>query len=112
MKVRAERENGALTVFVEGRIDSATVSEFQNTAESAITDEDQTVLMDLENLSYINSTGLRAVLLIAKNLWTRDAKFILYSPADTIRQVFAIAGFDKILQICDTREEALAAAGK
>ena len=110
MEVKTERDDGALILVVEGRIDSSTVSEFQHATESAITDNDTAVLVSLEKLSYINSTGLRAVLLIAKDLWERDARFALYAPAEPIHQVFAIAGFDKIIQICETRAEALAAA--
>ena len=40
-----------------------------------IEDGDRAVIMDFENLSYISSAGLRAVLMTAKNLWKRDAKF-------------------------------------
>ncbi len=107
MQVRTERESDVLVATVTGRIDSATVSEFQHLMEAAITDDDSKVIVDLENLSYINSAGLRAVLVIAKNLWKRDARLALFSLQSSIQEVFTIAGFDKIIQICGSKAEAL-----
>ena len=107
MEVRTVREDNVLVATIHGRIDSATVSEFQHLLETAISDEDSAVIIDLENLNYINSAGLRAVLVIAKNLWKRDAKLALYSLQSSIQEVFSIAGFDKIIQICGSKTEAL-----
>ena len=110
MKVTTEREDSILNAVVEGRIDSATVSEFQHTVESAIADDDKAVLIGLQDLAYINSSGLRAILLIAKKLWKRDAKFVLYAPGSVVEEVLTIAGFDKIIQICASKDDALATA--
>ena len=89
MKVTTEREDSILNAVVEGRIDSATVSEFQHTVESAIADDDKAVLIGLQDLAYINSSGLRAILLIAKKLWKRDAKFVLYAPGSVVEEGFS-----------------------
>ncbi len=107
MKVTTEREDDVLVATIDGRIDSATVSEFQHLLETAITDDDNMVIVDLENLSYINSAGLRAVLIVAKTLWKRDARLALYSLQSSIQEVFTIAGFDKIIQICSNKADAL-----
>ncbi len=107
MEVRTEQEDDVLVTIVNGRIDSATVSEFQHLMERAITDDIKRVVVDFENLSYINSAGLRAVLVITKSLWTRKAKLALHSLQPSIQEVFSIAGFDKIIQVCASRAEAL-----
>ena len=69
------------------------------------------MVVDLAGLSYISSAGLRAVLLTAKSLSRRSAKFALCSPSKPIREVFEISGFDKIIDIHDTREAAVSAVG-
>ena len=83
MEVRTERQDGTLVAEVEGRIDGVTAREFEDTMKSAISEEDAAVIMDLEGVSYVSSAGLRAILLIAKDLGKRDAKFALCSLAET-----------------------------
>ncbi len=111
MEVRTERGKGALIAEVEGRIDGVTAREFEDTMKSAISAEDAAVIVDLEGVSYVSSAGLRAILLIAKDLGKRDAKFALCALTGPIQEVFDIAGFDKIIKIHGTRAEAVTAAG-
>ena len=76
---------------------------------TSIEDSDRAVIMDFEKLVYISSAGLRAILLTAKSLQSRDAKLVLCSLSEQIREVFEISGFDKVLAIHPTRAAALAA---
>ena len=109
MEVSTERENGTLVARVDGRIDGATARDFEDAMQNAIMDDDRAVVVSLEGLSYISSAGLRAILLIAKTLWKRDAAFALCSLDDTVTEVFKIACFDKIIQIHPTQADAVAA---
>ena len=111
MEIKTEREGGTLVVQVEGRIDGVTDPEFENTIKTAISENDRAVIINFEDVAYISSAGLRAVLLIAKHLGQRDAKFALYALGALIREVFEISGFDHIIQLHGTKEEALAATG-
>jgi len=106
--VKIEQENGTLITKVEGRIDGANAREFEDAVKSAIGESSHAVIMDLEDLAYISSAGLRVILLTAKDLWKRDAKFALCSLPDPIREFVEIAGFDKIIQVYVSRAEALA----
>ena len=112
MELTIEREGGAVTAKVNGRIDSTNARDFEEAIRTSIEDGDLTVVMDLENLSYISSAGLRAVLMTAKTLWKRDAKFSLCSLSGPVKEVFEISGFDKIIPIHDTRDAALASASE
>lgn len=109
METKIEREDGTLVVQVDGRIDGVTAPEFENAIKTAIGESDRAVIVNFESVSYISSAGLRAVLLIAKYLGQRDAKFALYALGELIREVFEISGFDHIIQLRATKEEALAA---
>ena len=108
MDVTTERQDGVLSARVSGRIDGSNVAEFEAAVRAAIEDGDRAVIMDLEKLSYISSAGLRAVLLTAKSLWKRNAKFVLCSLSAQIREVFEISGFDKIITLHASSAEALA----
>lgn len=109
--IDSERDNGVLTVKVRGRVDGTNANDFQNAVKEELRDEDSVVMLDMEDLSYISSAGLRVVLMIAKALERRQAKFMIYSLSDSIRNVFEISGFDKIIGVFDSREQALASVG-
>ncbi len=95
MDVTTERQDGVLSVQVGGRIDGASASEFEEAIRTSIEESDRAVIVDFEKLVYISSAGLRAILLTAKSLDNRNAKFALCSLSDQIREIFEISGFEK-----------------
>ncbi|MCE2482591.1 MAG: STAS domain-containing protein [Alphaproteobacteria bacterium] len=107
--VTTERHDDVLSADVGGRIDGSSAAQFEEAIRTAIEDSDRAVIMDFEKLVYISSAGLRAILLTAKSLQSRDAKLVLCSLSEQIREVFEISGFDKVLAIHPTRAAALAA---
>ena len=109
MEVRMERRGGALLAVPEGRIDSATARDFESKMKAAIQDDDRAVVLNLSQLSYISSAGLRAVLLVAKQLSQSNTKFALFALGELTREVFEISGFDRIIQIHESKADALAA---
>ena len=108
MDVTTERQDGVLSAQVGGRIDGTNASEFEEAIRTAIEESDRAVIVDFEKLAYISSAGLRAILLTAKSLDNRNAKFALCSLSDQIREVFETSGFDKVIAIHSSKAEALA----
>ena len=109
MNVTTEREDGVLSVQVEGRIDGSTVLAFQEAIETALEDGDRALIVDCEGLSYIGSAGLRTMLAMAKAASNRDARFALCALSEPVLRIFEKSGFDTILTIRPSRAEALAA---
>ncbi len=109
MEVETERQGETLIAKTDGRVDGANAREFQTALDAAIEDDDSAVVLDMERLSYISSAGLRVILLTAKTLQGQDRKFAICSLSDSIREVFEISGFDKIISIHPSQVEAVAA---
>ena len=108
MRVTSERRDGVLWLCVSGRINILNATQFEETVADAIEDGDRAVILDLENLVYISSAGLYAVLKIAKITWKRDMEFALCALSDVVHLVFERIGFTSIIAIHSTRAEALA----
>ena len=108
MQLKSERQDTILTIRVEGRIDGANAREFEEAVRTSITENDYTVIIDFEKITYISSAGLRAVLLIAKTFGKQNIKFALYSLSDSIKEIFEISGFDQIIAIFESRAKVLA----
>ncbi len=111
MEISTEREGTLLVARAVGRLDSINAREFDDALKSAISDSDQVLIMDLEEVSYVSSAGLRVILLTAKTLQQRSAKLLICSLAEPIREVFEISGFDKIIPIHANLGEAKASIG-
>ena len=109
MEVKTERHGYTLIAKVEGRVDGANAREFQVALETAIGAGEPAVILDVEQLSYISSAGLRVILLTAKSSRNQKAKFAVCSLSEPIREVFEISGFDKIMSIHTSQAEALVA---
>ena len=105
MEIKTEQENGTLVVQVDGRIDGATAPEFESTIKNVISDGDRAVIVNFEGVSDISS----AVLLVAKQLSQSNTKFALFALGELTREVFEISGFDRIIQIHESKADALAA---
>ncbi|MEL6281057.1 MAG: STAS domain-containing protein, partial [Pseudomonadota bacterium] len=58
-------------------------------------------------IDYISSYGLRVMLKAAKQLSGDDKSFGIFGLSDTIKNVFVVSGFGKIIAISDTLDEAL-----
>lgn len=109
MNVTETTRDGVLILSPAGRIDTRTASDFEQAvmARASGPDASTRVLMNFEGLDYINSTGMRVLLILAKKLASASGKLVLCSMKEHIFEVFRISGFNQILTITLTEEEAL-----
>ena len=108
MDIHSEHQEGVLILKPEGRIDSANAHQFQQSLTAAIDDQQSAVVADFESITYVSSAGLRAILIVAKALRQRGARFALCAMSPTIADVFNISGFSKVISAHGSRAEALA----
>ncbi len=90
--------NGSeLTIAAEGRIDTATAPELEQTIKDSVDGADSLVL-DLAQVSYISSGGLR-VLLSAHKIMSKKGGMTVTNAGDNIMEIFEVTGFSDILNI-------------
>lgn len=87
-----------LTLSVEGRIDTITSQELEEVINGELGNFDS-LIIDFSNLEYISSAGLRVLIATQKKLKPDDIPFVIINVNDTIRKIFSMSGFDKILKI-------------
>lgn len=109
MDVTSERRGSTVIINTAGRVDGSNASEFQDALEANIGAEDSAVVLNLAELDYISSAGLRIILLSAKNLRQREVGFSICSLSSSVHELFIISGFDQIIAIHSSPETALAA---
>ena len=89
-------ENGILTLFLEGHIDSANASDIEKGIMDSIESCSPTeLILDAVNLEYISSAGLRIVLKLKKKFF--GLKVINVSNA--VYEIFDVTGFTELLEV-------------
>jgi anti-sigma B factor antagonist len=99
---------GVVKVILDGRLDitGAGVIDLQF---SAIAGSHRGVLVDLTNVSFLASIGIRTLLLGAKAVQRRGGTFILLNPADEVEKVLEVTGVTDLMPIFHDNDAALAA---
>jgi anti-sigma B factor antagonist len=96
-------------VAVRGEIDIFTAPEFKNLMVGAIDSGHECVIVDLAGATFIDSSSLGVLISAHRRLSMRDGRLIIACDVPTVRNTFRITGLDSVLEIADTREDALAA---
>lgn len=109
MPMQYDRTDGTLVIHPEGRINSADAPEFRASLDSVTQTDDQAVILNMESLTYISSGGLRILLEFAQELNKRGSGFAICSLSSSVRDVFRISGLDRVVTICASPDEAVAA---
>ena len=97
MKITKKQDGSALVIALEGRLDTTTAPDLENELKASlngITD----LTLDLTNLDYISSAGLR-VLLSAHKTMMKQGQMKVSNASDIVKEVFDVTGFSDILTI-------------
>lgn len=95
MVINKIEENNKIVIALVGKLDSITFSTLEKEIE-VMDVEGKTVCLDLKELEYISSAGLR-VLLKLKKIMDRVGKLEVINPNELVMEVFEITGFAALL---------------
>ena len=102
-----ERQNEIAVAILSGRIDGDTTEQLQGELESGMGADDRALVLDFAQVSYVNSSGLRVGLRIAKRCRESGRKFGICSLAEETREIIAISGFDQVIPVFESRNRAI-----
>ena len=97
MDINMERKDKELTVSLDGRLDTLSAPELEDRLESGL-DGVETLVFDLEKLSYISSAGLR-VLLSSMKVMDEQGSMKVRNVSPEVMDIFEVTGFVDMLDI-------------
>ena len=97
MTIHKTKDGDALTIALEGRLDTMTAPELEAELKTAL-DGVETLTIDMAKLDYISSAGLR-VFLSTQKLMGRRGGMTLTNVGAAIMEIFDVTGFADILTI-------------
>lgn len=97
MLVEKNIDNTKMTVKISGRMDTNTAPEVEESLKESI-DGITELIIDLSDLEYISSAGLR-VLLAAQKIMNKQGSMTVTGVNSSIMEIFEVTGFNDILTI-------------
>ncbi len=108
MELSTSEQKNVTVVAVSGRVDSATAPELEGSLKKLVETEKTQLVLDLQNVEYMSSAGLRAIVSTLKAVKRVNGDLRLSSPSSRVEEVLRLAGLTSIFSIYPTRDEALA----
>lgn len=107
MTLSSEKIGEVLVVSPAGQINSANAADVESGLLAWVEQGERLCVLDLGQLDYISSAGLRVVLMLAKRLKQNEGQLVLCGLQPQVHEVFDISGFLSILTVVDSRPAAL-----
>lgn len=106
MNIESESlDGGVLKITLQGRMDVQGAQDV-DLKFSGYTATRRLVIVDLSEVNFLASMGIRSILLVAKAIAARGGKVALYNPDANVTKVLETAGVDSIIPICRSVDEA------
>ena len=97
MTIEKTLNEDKLVIALGGRLDTVSSPELERELDASL-DGVKDLVLDLENLEYISSSGLR-VLLKAQKVMTKQGEMKVINVNEMIMEIFEVTGFSDILTI-------------
>ena len=97
METVLKQENKKLTVFVSGKVDSTTAPALEKTVLENL-DGITELVLDLKDMLYTSSAGLRVFLKIQKAM-NKKGKMTVIHICEEVMDIFELTGFSAFLSI-------------
>lgn len=97
MTINTKKDGNEMTIAISGRLDTSTAPKL----EAAIKDDIggiRNLIIDVKDLDYISSAGLRVLLSTQKKM-NQQGKMKVVNVNETVMEIFEITGFTDILTI-------------
>ena len=98
---------GQAVLLVSGRMDAESAPQFEEQCRACIAEGATGLVVDLTELTYISSMGLRSFISIAKTLQEKEGSLRLCHLKGLVKQVFEITGLLGMFRVYDSVEAAL-----
>lgn len=101
-----------IAVNIESDLDLKNAADLQKNVNQTIDEGKINVIINLENVRYIDSSGLTAIANIKEKSNEKNGDALIVCSNSSIRKIFDITGLDEYIKIFDAQENAVKAFEK
>ena len=100
-------EKNMKIVSVKGRMDALSAPDFEKKMGDWADQGETSFIINLGEVDYMSSAGLRSILIVAKNLKQQGGKLIFVNLREEVKKIFKISGFSSMIPTYESVEAAL-----
>ena len=99
LEVTLERSSGGATLRLTGELDLASAPAFERELTAAEEKAPDPLTIDLRGLAFIDSSGLRLLLLAAERARAEERRLVVVKASPAVDRVLEITGADRQLEL-------------
>ncbi|MEQ9403404.1 MAG: STAS domain-containing protein [Cyclobacteriaceae bacterium] len=99
-------ENYSIVNIGDEKIDTSVAPELKSEFMTLNKDGVKSIIIDMSNVKYVDSSGLSAFL-VGNRTFSESGAFVLYNITDHVMKLISISQLDKVMTIVPSKEEAV-----
>jgi stage II sporulation protein AA (anti-sigma F factor antagonist) len=107
MELSFEKKDINLIVALTGEFDLHTAGYFKEKIENHLDSEVNNLILNLQTIDFIDSSGIGAILSIYKRIEKRGGKMAIINISPTLKRVFEVSGVLNVIDVYANRREAV-----
>ena len=101
LEVTTQDSGGQVTISLKGELDLSSVGKVEEELERVEATGTSLLILDLSQLSFLDSTGLRAVVKANERARENGRRFVIVRGPDAVQRVFSITRLEERLEMVD-----------
>ncbi|MEW5758363.1 MAG: STAS domain-containing protein [Candidatus Omnitrophota bacterium] len=107
LEIKEKQSNDVIVCSVKGEININTSPNMRKEFEKLVREDSKKILLNLNNVSYIDSSGLATLIEILQRVKRNNGLMRLSNLSEKVSSLFEITKLDKLFNIFSSEEEAL-----
>lgn len=99
MEVNIDKDSDPVRISLIGRLDTNTSGQLESALNDLFDKEKFNIVIDLKDLEYVSSSGLRVFLGAQKKVSAASGSMVVKNVNDTVMEVFEMTGFLDVLTV-------------
>jgi anti-sigma B factor antagonist len=101
LEITVSESGGVRLLRLTGELDLAGVDQFERLLTADQTTEAATIVLDMRKLTFIDSSGLRALIMADQRVRAEGGRFIVVRGPDRVNEVLEITGVAQRIELVD-----------
>jgi anti-sigma B factor antagonist len=101
LDVTTQDSGGQVTISLKGELDLSSVGKVQEELRRVEAEGPALLVLDLSSLTFLDSTGLRAVVTADERARENGRRFVVVRGPDAVQRVFTITRLEERLEMVD-----------
>jgi len=99
LRFKLSKNGTTETLFVAGELDISSAPAFEQAVRQALDGQGQEFRLDMSGLTFLDSTGAKALVDVHSHVERLGRRLVVVSPAHGVRRVLDILGLDQVINV-------------